>query len=123
VKKETNKSKDNLLDIVIDAIEEKKGNNILVIDLKKVEHAIADYFVICHAESTVQVSAIADYIEEMAIKKANERPRIIEGRQNSQWILIDLFNIVVHVFQEESRAFYKLEDLWSDGNFITIKEK
>ena len=108
--------------IVVEAIQEKKGHHIITIDLTEVDHAICDRFIICHGESTTQVGAIADSIEKELKEKAGIRPHHIEGLQNSQWVLIDLFDVLVHVFLEESRNFYRLEELWADGRVVAEKE-
>ncbi len=111
---------DNLVSKVVEAIEEKKGNEIIVLDLKKIEHAVCDYFVICDAESTTQVSAIAGEIEHLTKTDLKERVWRKSGFENSQWILLDYGSVVVHVFQKEYREFYKLEELWADAKFIRI---
>jgi ribosome-associated protein len=123
LKKRINKNENALLKILIDAVQEKRGKDLIVVDLRGLEQAVCDYFIICHGDSTTQVNAIADAVEEFAKKKANTRPHCIEGMQNAQWVLLDFFDIVVHVFQKDFRAFYQLEDLWSDGKIEMIKEK
>lgn len=100
---------------IIKAIQEKKGENIISLDLRKIPEAVADFFVICEAASTTQVKAIADSVEEEVRKNCDELPYKHEGRQNYQWVLIDYVNIVVHVMLPENRRFYKLEDMWSDA--------
>jgi len=100
---------------IIQAIQEKKGENIVSIDLRKIPEAVADFFVICEASSSTQVKAIADSIEEEVKNNCSELPYKHEGRQTLQWVLIDYVNVVVHVMLRESRKFYKLEDLWSDA--------
>lgn len=115
-------SDDLLVDIIIEAIKEKKGQQILKIDLRKLKNTICDYFIICQGESNTQVSALADNIEKQTYLKSNTNPHHIEGRENSQWILLDYFGVIVHVFQKEYRTFYKLEDLWSDGKLEFISE-
>lgn len=104
--------------LVVEAIKAKKGHEITTIDLTEVEHAISDRFIICHGESTTQVSAIAQSIEKELKEQAGIRAHHIEGMQNSQWVLIDLFDVLVHVFQEDYRSFYKLEELWADGKVV-----
>ena len=121
MKKKTNKEEDALLKVLIDAVKEKKGKDLVVGDLRGLEQAVCDYFIICHGDSTTQVNAIADSVEEFAIK-AGARPRCKEGMQNAQWVLMDFFNIIVHVFQKDYRTFYQLEDLWSDGKIEKIKD-
>lgn len=107
--------------LIVEAIKEKKGHDIVTIDLKEVEHSICDRFIICHGESTTQVAAIAESIEKELKEKAGIRAHHVEGIQNSQWVLIDLFDMLVHVFLEDYRSFYKLEELWADGKVVREK--
>jgi ribosome-associated protein len=100
---------------IIQAIQGKKGGNIVSLDLRKINEAVADFFIICEAKSHVQVKAIADFVEEEVERKCDELPYKHEGRQTSQWILIDYVNVVVHVMMPESRKFYRLEEMWSDA--------
>ena len=100
---------------IIRAIQEKKGENIVSLDLRKIQEAVADFFVICEANNQPQIKAISDAIEDDVKKKAGELPYRHEGRQNLQWVLIDYVNIVVHVMTSETRKFYKLEEMWSDA--------
>jgi ribosome-associated protein len=100
---------------IIQAIQEKKAENIISLDLRKIPEAVSDFFVICEAGSTTQVKAIADSIEEMVSRICDELPYKHEGRQSLQWVLIDYVNVVVHVMLPENRRFYKLEDMWSDA--------
>lgn len=100
---------------IIHAIQEKKGENIVSLDLRKIPEAVADFFIVCEAGSTTQVKAIADFIEEATKKSCDELPYKHEGKQTLQWVLIDYVNVVVHVMLPESRRFYKLEDMWSDA--------
>ncbi len=108
--------------LIIDAIQEKKGNQIITIDLSQVENSICDCFIICHGESTTQVGAISDSIEFKLKKDAGIKPHHVEGQQNSQWVLLDYFDILVHVFQEEYRSFFRLEELWADGKVTRVEE-
>jgi ribosome-associated protein len=100
---------------IVHAIQDKKGENIVSLDLRKIPEAVADFFVICQASSGTQVKAIADAIEEEVKKSCAELPYKHEGRQSLQWVLIDYVNVVVHVMMPENRRFYKLEDMWSDA--------
>ena len=100
---------------IIKAIQEKKAENIISLDLRKIPEAVSDFFVICEASSTTQVKAIADSIEEQVSRICDELPYMHEGRQSLQWVLIDYVNVVVHVMLPENRRFYKLEDMWSDA--------
>ena len=100
---------------IIHAIQEKKGQNIVSLDLRKIPEAVADFFIICEASSTTQVKAIADFVEEHIWKTCDERPYKHEGIQALQWVLLDYVNVVVHVMLTENRKFYKLEEMWSDA--------
>ncbi len=100
---------------IIHAIQEKKGDNIVSLDLRKIPEAVADFFIICQANNNNQLRAIADSVEEEVKDACNEKPYKHEGRQAEQWILIDFVNIVVHVMLPEPRKFYQLEELWSDA--------
>lgn len=97
------------------AIKEKKGENIVSLDLRKIPEAVADFFIICQANNGNQLRAIADNVEEQVKKNCSETPFKHEGRQGEQWILIDFVNIVVHIMLPEPRKFYQLEELWSDA--------
>jgi len=105
-----------LFKTIINAIRNKKGENIVSLDLRKVQEAVADFFIVCEASSSVQVKAIADAVEEEVKQKCEELPYRHEGYQALQWVLIDYVNIVVHVFQQENRKFYKLEEMWNDAD-------
>lgn len=112
----------SLLDAIVQGMQDKKGKNITVINLGGLEHRVADYFVICDADSGTHVSAIADSLEESAMKKTGEKPYHSEGYQNSEWILVDYVNIVAHVFLRETREFYNIEALWADGEITNIPD-
>ena len=112
-----------LLESIIKGIHEKKGQNVLKIDLRKLENRITDYFIICHASSGTQVSAISDSIDDIVRKDAGEKPLHIEGLDNCFWVLIDYGNVVVHVFVEEYRNFYSLESLWADAKIESVEDK
>jgi ribosome-associated protein len=100
---------------IIHAIQEKKGSHIISLDLRKIPEAIADFFIICEAGSTTQVKAIADFVETHVQEAAKEAPYHHEGRQGAQWVIVDYVNVVVHVMLSETRKFYKLEEMWGDG--------
>lgn len=104
-----------LFKAVIQAIQGKKGEHIVSLDLRKIPEAVADFFVICEASSSIQVRAIADFVEEEVKRQTGERPYKHEGTSVLQWVLIDYVNIVVHIFQPEIRGFYRLEEMWSDA--------
>jgi ribosome-associated protein len=100
---------------IIAAIQNKKGENIVSLDLKKIPEAVADYFIICEANNTTQVKAIADNVEYEVKEYCAELPYKHEGHQALQWILIDYVNVVVHVFLSENRKHFRLEEMWSDA--------
>lgn len=104
-----------IIKAIIHAIQEKKGSNIISLDLRKIPEAVADFFIICEASSTTQVKAIADYVEYYLKEKLGETPFHHEGRQTAQWVINDYVNVVVHVMTSETRKFYKLEEMWSDA--------
>jgi ribosome-associated protein len=101
---------------IIQAIQDKKGENILSLDLKKINEATSDFFIICEASNTTQIKAIADFIEYEVKTKCQEMPYKSEGKQAAQWLLIDYINVVVHVMHPEARRFYQLEEMWSDAD-------
>jgi len=100
---------------IIRAIQAKKGENIVSLDLRKIPEAVADFFIICQATSNVQVKAISDNIEEQVKKECGENPYKQEGYQALHWVLIDYVNIVIHIMQPDTRKFYRLEEMWSDA--------
>ncbi len=100
---------------IVEAIQDKKGKNICTMDLTGIGTSICDHFVICNADSTPAVLAIADNIEEEMIVKCNTRVLRQQGKENAFWIIMDFSDIVVHIFQTEYREFYRLEDLWADA--------
>lgn len=104
-----------LIKTIIAAIQEKKGNNIISLDLRKIKEAVSDFFIVCEAGSNPQVRAIADNVVDRVREKCSENPYHHEGYSKLQWVLIDYVNVVVHVMLPENRKFYKLEELWSDG--------
>lgn len=104
-----------IIKTIIAAIQEKKGNSIYSLDLRKIKEAVADFFIICEAGSHPQIRAIADNVQDRVKEKCDEIPYHHEGYTKLNWVLIDYVNIVVHVMMPENRKFYKLEELWSDG--------
>jgi ribosome-associated protein len=101
---------------IIAAIQEKKGEHIVSLDLRKISEAVADFFIICEATSQTQVRAIAENVEDKIKNVCDEAPYHHEGYQKLQWVLIDYVNVVVHVMLPENRKFYKLEEMWSDAH-------
>jgi ribosome-associated protein len=111
-----------LLGSIIKGVFGKKGQNVLKIDLRKLEIRITDYFVICHAASGTQVSSICDSVEETVRIDAGEKPLHIEGLDNCFWVLLDYGSVIVHIFLEEYRNFYSLESLWSDATIKKLED-
>ena len=109
------KTDEKLVPVIIDALKEKKAKRISVLDLRDLEQAVCDFFVICNAESTTQVKAIADSVEYFTKNELGEKPWHVEGKDNASWVLLDYTNVVVHVFQDESREFYDIEEFWADA--------
>jgi ribosome-associated protein len=107
---------------IIHAIQEKKGEKIVSLDLRKIPEAVADFFIICQASNNIQLKAIADFIEVDVKEKCLESPYKHEGRQGQQWILIDYVNVVVHIMLPEPRKFYQLEEMWSDAPIMEHKD-
>lgn len=114
---------EKLVETAVKAIQDKKGENIIALDLTKIENCICKYFVICHAGSNTQVKAIADHVEEKVRKTAREKVWHSEGRENAQWILMDYADVVVHVFHSKYRSFYNLEGLWADAKITSYGEE
>ncbi|WP_299209271.1 ribosome silencing factor [uncultured Dokdonia sp.] len=118
VKKET--SADQLIAKIIEGIEEVKGQNIDILDLRDIENTVCDYFIICDGTSNTQVAAIVNSIQKVASKELKEKPWHVEGLDNSEWVLMDYVNVVVHVFQKHIREFYDIESLWGDAKITSI---
>jgi ribosome-associated protein len=102
-------------EMIVDAIRDIKGKNIIKLDLRKLHDAPVDFFIICEGESTTQVKAISESISRKIKELVGIFPSHVEGAKQAQWILVDYFNVVVHIFHPEARKFYELEELWNDG--------
>lgn len=113
--KQTITNSDTLSNLIVDCIQDIKGKNIVKLDLRDIEDAPTDFFIICEGESTTQISAIANNIRLRIKEETDMVPSSTEGQDSSKWVLVDYFDIVVHVFYPETREFYELEDLWSDA--------
>jgi ribosome-associated protein len=112
--KKTKKEKRNLIDVVIEAADEKKAYDFTIIDLSNINGRICDYFVICSATSSIQVESIVNNIELKVKKELKQLPYSIEGLKNAYWVILDYIDIVVHVMQQQAREYYELEKLWAD---------
>jgi len=106
---------------IVNGMQEKKAKHITILDLRKLQNRVSDFFVICDADSNTHVDSIAGSIDEEVRKKLNERPFHSEGWENGQWILMDYVNVVAHVFLGETREFYNMEGLWADGEITTVE--
>lgn len=105
-----------LAEAVVLGMQEKKGNDIVRLDMRSIHATLSDYFVICHADSTMQVNAIAKSVEEEVFKALGQDPWRKEGQANGEWILLDFVDVVVHIFKTEKRSHYGIEDLWGDAH-------
>jgi ribosome-associated protein len=116
-------SAEDLSKIIVKGMQDKKASDIVVMNLKKVKNAVADYFILCSGNSDTQVDAISDSIEQEVYKMAQEDPWHKEGKQNKEWILLDYVDVVAHVFKKDKREFYGLEDLWGDAETSYIENE
>ncbi|PZW39720.1 ribosome-associated protein [Mesonia algae] len=116
----TENNTDQLLTQIIKGIEDVKGNDIQILDLRKIENTVCDYFVICNGNSNTQVNAIVNSVQKGVSKSLKDKPWHVEGTENAEWVLIDYVNVVVHVFQKHIREFYDIEGLWGDAKTTTI---
>lgn len=106
---------EHLVDAVVLGLQEKKGTNIVILDMRQLDNCITQFFVICDGDSNTHVSAIADSVEEFVFKQLHDKPIHTEGKGNAQWVLIDYADCVVHVFQKSVREHYNIEALWADA--------
>jgi ribosome-associated protein len=111
-----------LVNQIIEGIQEKKGQKIVVADLTEIDDTICNYFVICQGNSPSQVSVIADSVWDSALQGAGEKPTAIDGLQNAQWVAMDYSDVLVHIFLPETREFYNLENLWADAKLTHIPD-
>ena len=111
---------DDLISVIIKGIDDVKGENILLLDLREIENTVCDYFIICSGNSNTQVNAISGSVQKVVSKTLKDKPWHIEGQTNSEWILMDYVNVVVHVFQKHVRDFYDIESLWGDAKITEI---
>jgi len=112
---------ETLCNMVVEGMEENKAEDISIMDLRGVQGAVCDFFIICSANSATQVNGIADSVVRFTRKNLKEKPWHIEGKANAEWVLLDYVTVVAHIFYKETRAFYNLEDLWSDAKRKDIK--
>lgn len=115
------KSADQLITTIIAGIEEVKGKEISILDLREIENTVCDYFIICEGTSNTQVNAIVSSIQKQVSKTLKDKPWHVEGTDNAEWILMDYINVVVHVFQKHTRDYYDIESLWGDAKMTQIE--
>jgi ribosome-associated protein len=113
-------SSKELCDAIVEGMQENKAKDIVVLDLREISNAVCDYFVICSGESSTQVDGISSSVTRYTRKELKEKPWHIEGKTNSEWVLLDYINVVVHIFYKDARPFYDLEDLWADAKRTDI---
>lgn len=111
-------SENNIQEFIIQSLIEKQGVDILAINLKKINHVFFDYFIICTGNSKPHVETLTEHVREMVRLHCQTTPSFVEGVQNAEWVLLDYFNVIVHIFQPEARTFYNLEKLWSDAEIV-----
>ncbi len=111
-----------LIEVIAEAIQDKKGKGVVSLDLSGMDGAICSHFVVCNADSTTQVCAIADSVEEAVFRKLGENPWRVEGKQTGLWVAMDYIDVVVHIFQSELRDYYRLEDLWADAPMVEYED-
>ncbi len=109
---------EDLTKVILGAMEDKKARDIAILDLQDIDHAITNYFIICHGNSKPQLEAIAESIIDQTIREFGAKPWHKEGFENAEWILLDYVDVVVHIFREDRRSFYQLEKLWADANIM-----
>ena len=114
-------SPDTLISLIIEGMEDIKGQNISLLDLRKIENTVCDYFIICDGNSNTQVNAIVNSVQKNVSKNIREKPYQIEGIENAEWILMDYVDVVVHVFQKHKREYYDIENLWGDAKITEIE--
>ncbi|MBT8180841.1 ribosome silencing factor [uncultured Eudoraea sp.] len=114
-------SADELITLILDGIEEVKGLEINVLDLREIENTVCDYFIICNGTSNTHVNAIVNSIQKTVSKAIKDKPWHVEGSENSEWVLLDYVNVVVHVFQKHIREFYDVEGLWGDAKVTMVE--
>jgi ribosome-associated protein len=120
-KKKKGVNSEKLSEAIVKGMQEKKASDIVVMDLRKVKNAVADFFIICSGNSDKQLDAIADSIDQEVFKSLKENPWHTEGKNNKEWMLLDYSDVVAHVFRKDKREFYALERLWGDADITEIE--
>lgn len=114
-------SADQLIAVILKGIEEVKGKDIDILDLREIENTVCDYFIICNGSSNTQVNAIVNSIQKIVSRETKDKPWHVEGTDNAEWVLMDYVDVVVHVFQKHVREYYDIEGLWGDAKVTSIQ--
>ena len=118
---ENKNSINKLVDLIVEGIDDLKGQDVKVLDMREIDSAVCDFFVICSGTSNTHVNGIVNSVQKSVSKAVHEKPWHIEGTENGEWVLLDYVNVVVHVFQKHIREYYDIEGLWGDAEFIAIE--
>lgn len=121
-KKRKENHAEKLTQVIVKGMQEKKAVDIVILDMRQVKNAVADFFVICSGNSDKQIGAIADSIDQEVYKGLQENPWHVEGKDNKEWMLLDYITVVAHVFRKDKRAFFALEKLWGDADITEIED-
>ena len=116
-----NSTTDQLIAVIISGIEDVKGHNINILDLRQIDNTVCDYFIICEGTSNTQVNAIVNSVRKKVSKELKDKPWHVEGSDNAEWVLLDYVNVVAHVFQKHTREFYDIEALWGDAKITQVE--
>lgn len=110
-----------LKDLIVEALLDLKGENVLTLDLRKLDDTVTDYYIVCHGNSNTQVAALSDAVYKKVKDQTGALPKAQEGKASANWVILDYFDVVVHIFYKEAREYYQLEELWSDAKTIEHK--
>ena len=121
-KKKKKADSEKLSKAIVSGMKEKKASDIVVMDMREIKNAVADFFIICSGASDKQLDAIAGSVDDEVYKKMKENPRHMEGRSNKEWVILDYITVVAHIFRKDKRAFYSIERLWGDAIITEIEE-
>lgn len=117
---EKKSSADKLIDLAAEGIDNVKGKDAILLDLREIDSAVCDYFIICNGTSNTHVNAIVNSVQKTVSKKLKEKPWHVEGTENGEWVLLDYVNVVIHVFQKHIREYYDIESLWGDARTVAL---
>ena len=121
-KKKKQADSEKLSKAIVSGMQEKKASEIVVMDLREIKNAVADFFIVCSGSSDKQMDAIAGSIDDEVFKKLKENPWQMEGRSNKEWVILDYINVVAHIFRKDRRQFYSIEKLWGDAKITEVED-